>query len=119
MPKKGPHLSFSDRAKAVWNKVQFQMFIPNISNLNGYDIFSHIAATNNDVDLEKIVCLIWCIWHERNKELHGTKLKPADIICIFSASHLDQYHKATLSTVIQNSNTSKPPDPHTASHTTP
>ncbi|XP_060961932.1 uncharacterized protein LOC133032110 [Cannabis sativa] len=57
--------------------------------------FSHVAAAHNDTDLELITCLMWCIWSERNKEIHGTKPKSADIIHTFAASHLAQYHKAT------------------------
>uniref|UniRef100_A0A803QWM2 Uncharacterized protein n=1 Tax=Cannabis sativa TaxID=3483 RepID=A0A803QWM2_CANSA len=68
--------------------------MPNICNLKGYDIFSHIAATHNDTELEKIVCIMWCIWCERNKESHGSKLKIANVICSFSATYLIQYQKA-------------------------
>uniref|UniRef100_A0A803PCT3 RNase H type-1 domain-containing protein n=1 Tax=Cannabis sativa TaxID=3483 RepID=A0A803PCT3_CANSA len=63
-----------DRAKAVWKKFRYNVYIPNI---------------------ELITCLMWSIWFERNKEIHGTKPKPADLICTFVVSHLAQYQKAT------------------------
>uniref|UniRef100_A0A803PRG5 RNase H type-1 domain-containing protein n=1 Tax=Cannabis sativa TaxID=3483 RepID=A0A803PRG5_CANSA len=49
-----------------------------------------------------ITCLMWSIWSERNKEIHGTKPKRADLICTFSASHLAQYHKVTSTKAAAN-----------------
>uniref|UniRef100_A0A803Q6Y9 CCHC-type domain-containing protein n=1 Tax=Cannabis sativa TaxID=3483 RepID=A0A803Q6Y9_CANSA len=62
-----------DRAKAVWKKFRYNVYMPNIGNIKGFDIFSHLAATHNDADLQLITCLMWSIWSERNKEIHGTK----------------------------------------------
>uniref|UniRef100_A0A803NRX6 RNase H type-1 domain-containing protein n=1 Tax=Cannabis sativa TaxID=3483 RepID=A0A803NRX6_CANSA len=61
-----------ERAKSVWNKLHFNVYIPNIGNIKGFDIYSHLAAAHNDTDLELITCLMWCIWSERNKEIHGS-----------------------------------------------
>uniref|UniRef100_A0A803Q236 RNase H type-1 domain-containing protein n=1 Tax=Cannabis sativa TaxID=3483 RepID=A0A803Q236_CANSA len=44
--------------------------------------------------------------------------KTAEIICCFSASHLDQYHKATQPTIIRHNNVSQPSSTHTIMHTT-
>ncbi|XP_060967876.1 uncharacterized protein LOC133035735 [Cannabis sativa] len=84
-----------ERDKSVWNKLHFNVYIPNIGNIKGFDIYSHLAAAHNDTDLELITGLMWCIWSERNKEIHGTKPKPAAILCSFAAPYLSQYHKAT------------------------
>uniref|UniRef100_A0A803NQ77 CCHC-type domain-containing protein n=1 Tax=Cannabis sativa TaxID=3483 RepID=A0A803NQ77_CANSA len=85
------------RAKAVWQQFQYKIYMPNMGNAKGYDIFSYIAAAHNDLELEQIVCLMWNIWSERNKETHGSKPKPVDVLCSYSASYLDQFHKATSS----------------------
>ncbi|XP_060960868.1 uncharacterized protein LOC133031399 [Cannabis sativa] len=82
-------------AKVVWQQFQYQNYMPNMGNVRGFDIFSYIAAAYNDMELEQIVCLMWSIWSERNKEIHGTKPKPFAVLCSSSASYLDQFHKAT------------------------
>ncbi|KAM6548879.1 hypothetical protein CsatB_020555 [Cannabis sativa] len=84
------------RAEAVWNLTHFRVCFPNISNLNGHDIYSSLAAVHNNTDLEKILCLMWCIWTERNKKLHGTKPKPALITCTFTDAYIDQFHIAKV-----------------------
>ncbi|XP_030508658.2 uncharacterized protein LOC115723351 [Cannabis sativa] len=84
------------RARAIWNQTQFQVFSPKINNLNGHDIYSTLAAAYKDSDLEKILCLMWCIWTERNKELHGTKPKLPRIICSFPDVYLEQFYTAKL-----------------------
>uniref|UniRef100_A0A803PZ04 Reverse transcriptase domain-containing protein n=1 Tax=Cannabis sativa TaxID=3483 RepID=A0A803PZ04_CANSA len=66
------------RAKAVWKISKCQVQMPNIGNLKGFDIFSHLANVNKDADLERIICIMWCIWTERNKEIHGSKPKFAE-----------------------------------------
>uniref|UniRef100_A0A803P1A9 Uncharacterized protein n=1 Tax=Cannabis sativa TaxID=3483 RepID=A0A803P1A9_CANSA len=66
-----------------------------LGNLKGYDIFSYLATVNKDADLERIICIMWCIWSERNKEIHGSKPKIAEVICSYSYSYLAQYRKAT------------------------
>uniref|UniRef100_A0A803PKZ1 Reverse transcriptase zinc-binding domain-containing protein n=1 Tax=Cannabis sativa TaxID=3483 RepID=A0A803PKZ1_CANSA len=83
------------RAKAVWQQFQYKIHMPNMGNAKGFDIFSYIAAAHNDFELEQIVCLMWSIWSERNKEIHGTKPKPVAVLCSYSASYLAQFHKAT------------------------
>uniref|UniRef100_A0A803NGS0 Uncharacterized protein n=1 Tax=Cannabis sativa TaxID=3483 RepID=A0A803NGS0_CANSA len=54
----------------------------------------NFRTLHSDVDLTMIICLMWSIWSERNKENHGTKPKPAAMICNFAVAYLDQYHKA-------------------------
>ncbi|KAF4362890.1 hypothetical protein G4B88_014227 [Cannabis sativa] len=87
------------RAKAVWKISKCQVLMPNIGNLKGYDIFSYLATVNKDADLERIICIMWCIWSERNKEIHGSKPKVAEVICSYSDSYLAQYRKATAAAI--------------------
>ncbi|XP_060965559.1 uncharacterized protein LOC133034485 [Cannabis sativa] len=113
------NLVLCHRAKAVWNKLNFQVSMVNIGNLKGHDIFAHLAAMHNDSDLERIICLMWCIWSERNKETHGSRAKPADVICSFSATYLEQYHNAQASVTALNQTDNRPPnssDPHPTAH---
>ncbi|XP_060964608.1 uncharacterized protein LOC133033633 [Cannabis sativa] len=83
----------------VWKISKCQVLMPNIGNLKGYDIFSYLATVNKDADLERIICIMWCIWSERNKEIHGSKPKIAEVICSYLDSYLAQYRKATAATI--------------------
>uniref|UniRef100_A0A803PRA7 Reverse transcriptase zinc-binding domain-containing protein n=1 Tax=Cannabis sativa TaxID=3483 RepID=A0A803PRA7_CANSA len=65
-------------------------------NLNGHDVYSYLVEAHNDYDMEKIICLMWCIWMERNKEVHGTKPKPALIICTFTDAYIDQFQRTKI-----------------------
>uniref|UniRef100_A0A803Q0L2 RNase H type-1 domain-containing protein n=1 Tax=Cannabis sativa TaxID=3483 RepID=A0A803Q0L2_CANSA len=87
------------RAKSVWQQFQYRIQMPNIGNATGFDIFSYIVAAHNDEELGQIVCLMWSIWSERNKETHGTKPKAVDVLCASSVAYLNQFLKATASTL--------------------
>uniref|UniRef100_A0A803NY29 RNase H type-1 domain-containing protein n=1 Tax=Cannabis sativa TaxID=3483 RepID=A0A803NY29_CANSA len=86
------------RAKQVWSiaKVHMATAIPNIYQLNGFDIFSSLAAVHTNTELERILCIMWSIWTERNKEIHGTKPKSTSIICSFADHYVNQYINSTL-----------------------
>uniref|UniRef100_A0A803QB42 Ribosomal protein L39 n=1 Tax=Cannabis sativa TaxID=3483 RepID=A0A803QB42_CANSA len=82
------------RVAAVWKHTHFRVSIPHVENLNGHDIYAYLVEAHKDSDLEKILCLMWSIWTERNKEIHGTRPKPAPNILIFVDSYVDQFRKA-------------------------
>ncbi|KAM6579887.1 hypothetical protein CsatA_003661 [Cannabis sativa] len=87
-------MEICSRVAAVWKHTHFRVSIPHVENLNGHDIYAYLAEAHKDSDLEKILCLMWSIWTQRNKEIHGTRPKPAPNILIFVDSYVDQFRKA-------------------------
>uniref|UniRef100_A0A803QG02 Reverse transcriptase domain-containing protein n=1 Tax=Cannabis sativa TaxID=3483 RepID=A0A803QG02_CANSA len=87
----GHALFFCTRAQQVWSLAH--VFSPNplISRMNGFEIFSSIATVKQNDVLAKILCLMWCIWTERNKEIHGSKPKPTGVICSFVDMYVQQF----------------------------
>uniref|UniRef100_A0A803P8W5 Reverse transcriptase domain-containing protein n=1 Tax=Cannabis sativa TaxID=3483 RepID=A0A803P8W5_CANSA len=84
------------RALHVWAQLPFFKAAPNISHLNGFEIFSSLVAATSNSELERILCRMWSIWTERNKEIHGTKPKPASLIGSFADSYVQQFTNSSL-----------------------
>ncbi|KAM6574504.1 uncharacterized protein LOC115696411 [Cannabis sativa] len=84
------------RAQQVWSLLPSFTAVPNISQLNGFEIFSSLAAATSNSDLERILCRMWSIWTERNMETHGTKPKLASLICTFADNYVQQYINSSL-----------------------
>ncbi|XP_060965592.1 uncharacterized protein LOC115720043 [Cannabis sativa] len=107
-------LFFCKRARQVWQLSAFgldKIISPHMS-LN--EIILHLAATWSSSKLEQFATLLWSIWNERNREIHGSKPKPADVLFYFALSYLAEFHSARKDPAInsltlrnQNSSVSK------------
>ncbi|XP_060974670.1 uncharacterized protein LOC133039749 [Cannabis sativa] len=104
----GHALFHCTRAHPVWSLYHVFNPDPNLYRMNGFEIFSSIALVQQNAEFEKILCLMWCIWTERNKEIHGSKPKPAGVICSFADLYIHQFHRAQLSQAATNSSNLSP-----------
>uniref|UniRef100_A0A803PK99 RNase H type-1 domain-containing protein n=1 Tax=Cannabis sativa TaxID=3483 RepID=A0A803PK99_CANSA len=82
------------RAKKVWRGSSFSMDRLLAESSNFKDLFFKASETWSQHDLEQFACLLWCIWTERNKENHGTKAKPHEVLLFSALTYLGEYQAA-------------------------
>ncbi|XP_060959448.1 uncharacterized protein LOC133030655 [Cannabis sativa] len=88
-------LFFCKRAKKVWQNSAFNIADLLPPGMKLMEFFLHISPCWSSLQLEQFATILWSIWTERNKEKHGTKPKPYDVLLYFALSYLDDYHAAT------------------------
>uniref|UniRef100_A0A803QSM7 RNase H type-1 domain-containing protein n=1 Tax=Cannabis sativa TaxID=3483 RepID=A0A803QSM7_CANSA len=50
----------------------------------------------SQLELEQFICILWSLWTKRNKECHGTKPHPVELLLFKSNSYLEEFHAARL-----------------------
>ncbi|KAM6567325.1 hypothetical protein CsatA_026453 [Cannabis sativa] len=58
------------------------------------DYLIHLAATMEKNDVEALICVMWGIWNDRNKVLHGGKERDPVTIASFTLSYIEKYRCA-------------------------
>uniref|UniRef100_A0A803NSG7 Uncharacterized protein n=1 Tax=Cannabis sativa TaxID=3483 RepID=A0A803NSG7_CANSA len=79
------------RAKKVWRGSSFLLDRIIHESSTFKDIFFKASETWPQQELEQFACILWSIWTERNKEYHGTKPKPHEVLLVSALSYLGEF----------------------------
>ncbi|PON81778.1 LOW QUALITY PROTEIN: hypothetical protein TorRG33x02_223890 [Trema orientale] len=91
------HVLFSCvNAKSVWKKVGLWDLIKVASSQHCSDILAHISKATPCGNLERICVLMWCLWFDRNKVLHGGSPKDTSLVVSFADSFINGYRAVKL-----------------------
>uniref|UniRef100_A0A803PM29 CCHC-type domain-containing protein n=1 Tax=Cannabis sativa TaxID=3483 RepID=A0A803PM29_CANSA len=86
------------RAKKVWRGSSFSLDRIIHESSNFKDLFFKASETWPQQELEQFACILWSIWTERNKEYHGTKPKPNEVLLVSAISYLGEYQASRQAT---------------------
>uniref|UniRef100_A0A803P5M5 Reverse transcriptase domain-containing protein n=1 Tax=Cannabis sativa TaxID=3483 RepID=A0A803P5M5_CANSA len=79
------------RAKKVWDASDFGVQDLLTDTITLKEFLLHMSSSWPSIRFEQFATVLWSIWTERNKERHGTKPKPHDVILYFSLSYLEEF----------------------------
>uniref|UniRef100_A0A803NGJ4 Reverse transcriptase domain-containing protein n=1 Tax=Cannabis sativa TaxID=3483 RepID=A0A803NGJ4_CANSA len=82
-------------ARSVWKKSRFSIDFHNARNMYNGDYLIHLSNQYSKPDFELLICIMWAIWGERNKVLHGGQKREGLHTFIFANNYLDKYKQAT------------------------
>uniref|UniRef100_A0A803PJK4 Reverse transcriptase domain-containing protein n=1 Tax=Cannabis sativa TaxID=3483 RepID=A0A803PJK4_CANSA len=86
------------RAKKVWRGSSFSIDRIIHESSTFKDLFFKASETWPQQELEQFACILWSIWTERNKEYHGTKPKPHEMLLVSALSYLGEYQTSRQAT---------------------
>uniref|UniRef100_A0A803NT11 Reverse transcriptase zinc-binding domain-containing protein n=1 Tax=Cannabis sativa TaxID=3483 RepID=A0A803NT11_CANSA len=89
------HALFSCKsAKAVWKNTKFLIDYHYAQGMFNGDYLIHLASTMEKVDVETLICVMWGIWNDRNKVLHGGTQRDPISIASFALNYIEKYRSA-------------------------
>ena len=83
-------------AKTVWKNTPFRIDFSAAHRMMQGDYLIHLAGTNTKMDFKSLICVMWCIWYNRNKVLHGGTLKDPASTAAYALRYIDNYRNAKL-----------------------
>uniref|UniRef100_A0A803PHZ6 Reverse transcriptase domain-containing protein n=1 Tax=Cannabis sativa TaxID=3483 RepID=A0A803PHZ6_CANSA len=89
------HALFSCKsAKAVWKGTKFLIDYHHAHSMFNGDYLIHLATTMEKMDVEEIICVMWSIWNDRNKVLHGGLPRDPISIASFALNYIEKNRSA-------------------------
>uniref|UniRef100_A0A803PZC5 Reverse transcriptase domain-containing protein n=1 Tax=Cannabis sativa TaxID=3483 RepID=A0A803PZC5_CANSA len=83
-------------AKAVWRASNFHFDWNKATQMHKGDFLIHLTTLHSVTEMESIFCILWCIWSERNRVVHGQQAKPATHLASFANNYMSNYRSAQL-----------------------
>uniref|UniRef100_A0A803NW04 Reverse transcriptase domain-containing protein n=1 Tax=Cannabis sativa TaxID=3483 RepID=A0A803NW04_CANSA len=87
-------------AKDIWNQFHFPIDFAKARHLANGDYLFHLATLLSQEEFELLLCIMWVIWIDRNKIIHGDMNKDATAMALYAITYMNNYIKA---------NSTKPP----------
>ncbi|XP_060968396.1 uncharacterized protein LOC133035959 [Cannabis sativa] len=78
-------------ARAVWRHSNFLLDWNNSSTMRKGDYLVHLSSIYSKVEMEQILCIMWSIWTERNKVIHGNRAKSAKLLSSFALNYYQNF----------------------------
>ncbi|KAM6593255.1 hypothetical protein CsatA_000958 [Cannabis sativa] len=83
-------------ARSVWRFSNFTLDWNNTMTMRKGDYLIHLAAIYSKMEMEHLCCILWAIWTERNRVIHGHKAKPSKDLANFASNYWQNYQSAQL-----------------------
>ncbi|KAM6551364.1 hypothetical protein CsatB_001172 [Cannabis sativa] len=84
------------RPKKFWRSSHFSLDNILSPHATLQEIMIRASTLYSQLELEQFICILWSLWTERNKECHGTKPHPVELLLFKSNSYLEEFHAARL-----------------------
>uniref|UniRef100_A0A803PM52 Reverse transcriptase domain-containing protein n=1 Tax=Cannabis sativa TaxID=3483 RepID=A0A803PM52_CANSA len=78
-------------ARAVWRHSNFLLDWNNSSTMCKGDYLVHLSSIYTKVEMEQILCIMWSIWTERNRVVHGNRAKSAKLLSSFALNYWQNF----------------------------
>uniref|UniRef100_A0A803PVI9 Reverse transcriptase domain-containing protein n=1 Tax=Cannabis sativa TaxID=3483 RepID=A0A803PVI9_CANSA len=87
-------LFYCKRPRKIWRDSSFTLS-PMISEyMTIKELMLQVSDLWSNLQIEQFITILWLIWNERNKEKHGHKTKPYNLLEYSALSYLEDYQAA-------------------------
>uniref|UniRef100_A0A803NTZ9 RNase H type-1 domain-containing protein n=1 Tax=Cannabis sativa TaxID=3483 RepID=A0A803NTZ9_CANSA len=93
------YMRYMRHAKDVWKQFDFPIDYAKALHLVNGDYLFHIATLLTQEDFEMLLCIMWVIWTDRNKIIHGDRNKDATALALHATTYMNNYIKANSNLV--------------------
>uniref|UniRef100_A0A803NML1 Reverse transcriptase domain-containing protein n=1 Tax=Cannabis sativa TaxID=3483 RepID=A0A803NML1_CANSA len=91
------HALFSCKhAKDIWKISRFRIDFSQAHNMFNGDYLYHLSTIYQQHDFETLLCVLWGIWTDRNKVVHGGQPRHPTAIVQYASKFYEDFNKAKL-----------------------
>uniref|UniRef100_A0A803P5M6 Uncharacterized protein n=1 Tax=Cannabis sativa TaxID=3483 RepID=A0A803P5M6_CANSA len=91
------HALFSCKhAKDIWKLSRFRIDFSQAHNMFNGDYLYHLSTIYQQHDFETLLCVLWGIWTDRNKVVHGGQPRHPTAIVQYASKFYEDFNKAKL-----------------------
>uniref|UniRef100_A0A803P4T9 Uncharacterized protein n=1 Tax=Cannabis sativa TaxID=3483 RepID=A0A803P4T9_CANSA len=81
-------------AKAIWRSSKFQLDFSRAQNMFNGDYLLNLSTVLSQPDFELMLCILWGIWTDRNKVVHGGTPRQPTAIVNYAVRFLEDFTRA-------------------------
>ncbi|PON62305.1 hypothetical protein TorRG33x02_279580 [Trema orientale] len=81
-------------ARMLWRLTQLRIDFQMFSSVSFSDILHSMSRSLTNNELEKSLCLLWCVWEEQNQRFHNGKHRDAAEILNWAENYVCSYRLA-------------------------